>query len=100
MKYIDGGLAAVFPCRGLRFFSQSVICAAGLLLSLWQSDFEKKYNAMPAYLWMVFPDYAVFRHACSGKRCGIRIKVRGRSLEQTMMRINIPFISRLFMIIF
>ena len=38
---------------------------------------KKKYNAAPEYLWMRFPDYAVFRHADNGKWFGIVMNVSG-----------------------
>ena len=41
---------------------------------------KKKYNAAPEYLWMRFPDYAVFRHADNGKWFGIVMNVSGEKL--------------------
>ena len=41
---------------------------------------KKKYNAAPEYLWMRFPDYAVFRHADNGKWFGIVMNVSGKKL--------------------
>ena len=41
---------------------------------------KKKYNAAPEYLWMRFPNYAVFRHADNGKWFGIVINVSGEKL--------------------
>ncbi len=39
-----------------------------------------KYNAAPEFLWMRFPDYAVFRHADNGKWFGIVMNVSGEKL--------------------
>ena len=41
---------------------------------------KKNYNAAPEYLWMRFPDYAVFRHADNGKWFGIVMNVSGEKL--------------------
>ena len=41
---------------------------------------KNKYNAAPEYLWMRFPDYAVFRHADNGKWFGIVMNVSGEKL--------------------
>ncbi|MBO4562759.1 MAG: MmcQ/YjbR family DNA-binding protein [Clostridia bacterium] len=40
----------------------------------------KKYGASPEYLWMRYPDYAVFRHADNGKWFGIVMDVKRSKL--------------------
>lgn len=41
---------------------------------------KKKYKTAPEYLWMRFPDYAVFRHADNGKWFGIVMNVSKEKL--------------------
>lgn len=41
---------------------------------------KNKYKAVPEYLWMRFPDYAVFRHSDNGKWFGIVMNVSGEKL--------------------
>lgn len=41
---------------------------------------KETYNAAPEYLWMRFPDYAVFRHTDNGKWFGIVMNVSKEKL--------------------
>lgn len=54
---------------------------------------QKKYKAAPEYLWMRFPDYAVFRHADNGKWFGLVMNVSKEKLgldgDETVDIINV-----------
>ena len=41
---------------------------------------KKKYKAEPEYLWMRFPDYAIFRHADNEKWFGLVMVIPRRKL--------------------
>lgn len=41
---------------------------------------KKKYKADPEYLWMRFPDYAVFRHTDNEKWFGLVMNVKKKNL--------------------
>ena len=41
---------------------------------------KKKYKAEPEYLWMRFPDYAIFRHTDNGKWFGLVMDIPRRKL--------------------